>query len=808
MLNLNLIKFTNRIISDLFAIDDRKAFRSFIKVIFLLLKNNGTLFTVRYMKQVKLHITRYMCGKPLMSNSNGVALVGGFPKRFLLLKPYIDSGKISSIKWTLTLLNFSRSIRPKKSESIPVSVKTITDPYKGTGYTIPGEFMSDFVKHFNLGQLVPTYNTGDFHLSTKSGPSGPSSATALWSFANFPLQLRERVYHLVKRPLSLLFLNVYKYSRFYLQYLKTGKGITYLGRLSIVKDPDCKMRVIAMLDYVTQFLLRPIHSALFRSLRNLPCDRTFTQDPRGPWLENQNSFWSLDLSAATDRLPIALQEKLIKRIFNSADLGWTWRELLQREYVLPQPGPKSGWHFEEDQPDTVRYAVGQPMGAYSSWASLAVTHHLIVLWSAHLCGYDLNFNQYIILGDDVVIKDDRVALKYISVMTRLGVDISESKTHVSKHTYEFAKRWIRGGVELSGLPLSGISDNITSPRIVLTILCEYIFRGNLYLFRGTVMELVIRALKLVQVRVAPRRGMKPRLVRFNHKYLVQLLQPFYTAYRWVLGHMSRDEERNLLVSAMVTEEMPVPAINCSPAFMRAVVTEEVVKLSVGTIYKYLDFKDNLLGYFQSFVDPIQPKVDMVTEFWWLIKRLPSLKWQRIVVSWIRDYELTVTLLWQREDPRHYRYQFSWYGLNNHIMRISDLTKRHIADCDSSSLIDIVKNLIFIDFDELASDERDVRKVMDSVSSVVDSALKALVLRRRLVAVSNNMEYILSGSLRHHINYKSIGFGSDSWVEPRKYESLWAPLARLDREYAHILADLSDLEEEVFRPPEPLPNWDW
>jgi hypothetical protein len=45
-----------------------------------------------------------------------------------------------------------------------------------------------------------------------------------------------------------------------------------------------------------------------------------------------------------------------------------------------------------------------------------------------------------ILGDDIVIKNDKVAKTYIKVMQGLGVDISTNKTHVSSDTYEFAKR--------------------------------------------------------------------------------------------------------------------------------------------------------------------------------------------------------------------------------------------------------------------------------------------------------------------------------------------------------------------------------
>jgi hypothetical protein len=87
----------------------------------------------------------------------------------------------------------------------------------------------------------------------------------------------------------------------------------------------------------------------------------------------------------------------------------------------------------------LRYAVGQPMGAYSSWAVFTISHHLVVQWCSHLCNQD-NFDKYILLGDDIVINNDKIANKYITIMTRLGVDISNAKTHVSKNTYEFAKR--------------------------------------------------------------------------------------------------------------------------------------------------------------------------------------------------------------------------------------------------------------------------------------------------------------------------------------------------------------------------------
>lgn len=44
------------------------------------------------------------------------------------------------------------------------------------------------------------------------------------------------------------------------------------------------------------------------------------------------------------------------------------------------------------------------------------------------------------LGDDIVINNDRVSKRYKQLLAFLGVETSDSKTHTSKHLYEFAKR--------------------------------------------------------------------------------------------------------------------------------------------------------------------------------------------------------------------------------------------------------------------------------------------------------------------------------------------------------------------------------
>lgn len=80
--------------------------------------------------------------------------------------------------------------------------------------------------------------------------------------------------------------------------------------------------------------------------------------------------WCYDLSAATDRLPIKLQISILNSMLGHIECsgydtgvsyGQAWAELLvNREYFLPKQEPLV---LVEKK---LKYAVGQPMGAYSS----------------------------------------------------------------------------------------------------------------------------------------------------------------------------------------------------------------------------------------------------------------------------------------------------------------------------------------------------------------------------------------------------------------------------------------------------------
>jgi hypothetical protein len=122
-------------------------------------------------------------------------------------------------------------------------------------------------------------------------------------------------------------------------------------------------------------------------LKGIPQDGTFDQlKPVKALMKRSKTGYlaSFDLSAATDRLPVLVQKSILAVMFNPA-FAERWRALLvDREYSILPPvrdRPSDPIHLY-DVSDHYRYAVGQPMGAYSSWAMLALTHHAIVQFAA------------------------------------------------------------------------------------------------------------------------------------------------------------------------------------------------------------------------------------------------------------------------------------------------------------------------------------------------------------------------------------------------------------------------------------------
>lgn len=224
-----------------------------------------------------------------------------------------------------------------------------------------------------------------------------------------------------------------------------------IGKLHAKEEPAGKVRLFAMADAPTQWALYPLHEFIMEQLREIPQDGTFNQTKPLGALVSSKELYSYDLTAATDRLPISLQVRILSVLFGGK-LAEAWSTLLiNRSYGFHQMGYDK-WH------GTYKYAVGQPMGAYSSWAMLALTHHFLVQTAAWRSGHipiGVWFRDYAVLGDDLVIAQGTVAKEYLILLKELGMPVNLQKSLVSLDgsAMEFAKRTLWKGNDISPVPI-------------------------------------------------------------------------------------------------------------------------------------------------------------------------------------------------------------------------------------------------------------------------------------------------------------------------------------------------------------------
>jgi len=398
----------------------------------------------------------------------------------------IREGRPEIIRLYLTLFALFRII------NIPAKVKlgTITDPFNGRD----PEFLDSYLSRFNSLFIQPTIKGipvfermseyGGMFPIWKSSP-GTSKEDGPNPYSSHPLtmivtgislmrdsELKKSILYLLEQYLPIEDPFIGRVSIRNKKFGTVAKIISLLkridemgpvripgvkvpkdlGKLALKHEPAGKMRVFAMVDPWTQWALKPLHELIFFILKHYKTDGTFDQmRPIHNLLQNSSELYSLDLSSATDRLPISLQQKLLEE-FTSSSYALAWKTLLvERTYSVPlkaNTGIKS-----------VKYAVGQPMGALSSWAMLALTHHFLVqsaYWRAYPHNIENLYTGYAILGDDLVINDSLVKDQYLEILEELGVECGLHKSLLSPTgtALEFAKRTFYKGVDVSPISLT------------------------------------------------------------------------------------------------------------------------------------------------------------------------------------------------------------------------------------------------------------------------------------------------------------------------------------------------------------------
>lgn len=300
----------------------------------------------------------------------------------------IRAGDPVAIRTTLTLINLYRVM------TFPGTLKlaTITAASKGhEGLNAQiASYIPLFTKlfvwtRFSPSRLFSAYNDFSKHSVFAMFKGGPGVQGMLGQWNTMPWIMLRAAKALKQSPVlweafSLL-LNSADFAKvkFGFKIAESAMDVThndkplvqplpYLGKLGTKAEAAGKIRVFAMVDAWTQWVLYPLHKLAFMILSGVKTDGTFDQLKPLSHLRFGKGLFSLDLSAATDRIPVSLQRRLWTSIMGS-EIAGAWANLLvSRSYRL---------HTGDSYRD-LNYAVGQPMGALSSWASLALIHHFLV----------------------------------------------------------------------------------------------------------------------------------------------------------------------------------------------------------------------------------------------------------------------------------------------------------------------------------------------------------------------------------------------------------------------------------------------
>jgi len=101
--------------------------------------------------------------------------------------------------------------------------------------------------------------------------------------------------------------------------------ISPFGQFATKHEAAGKIRVFALVDTVTQSVMKPLHLAIFDLLSKIPNDGTFDQDAAVERCSQKaieyNQAFSFDLSAATDRLPVVLTGAIFESLFRIQGLS-------------------------------------------------------------------------------------------------------------------------------------------------------------------------------------------------------------------------------------------------------------------------------------------------------------------------------------------------------------------------------------------------------------------------------------------------------------------------------------------------------
>lgn len=425
-------------------------------------RDEGKLQAVLKMKAFYNYSLRYSCGLSSPPIPFTRTDKDGFPKKLGKFKPYL-LGSPDARRAALTILQLYKLVKVEP----PYTLQSVTGVYTGKEdlewigdfkYVVNQVFPLD-EQHTRISKLKP-----GFHISGSNGPNGPSLGSA---FVDREVIKGTNLEESIKELSSLTGFT-------YLSGLLTSTSCTpeiahknkrqaVHSRIRIKYEPGGKARPFAIVDFFSQSSLKSIHDFTMDWLKGVRTDGSKDHSIAAKAVREWTKFpklrtWSFDLTTATDRFPVFLQEIVLEQMFGQK-IKDCWKDIIcNRTFIGPQG-------------EEVRFSVGQPLGALSSWSVFAITHHLL-LQTAAFRSFKREFKwfkHYRMIGDDITISGyEPVAKEYKSMLDSLGVNISIDKSVLPEqcsdgNCAEIAKRLFQNGIEVTPLPPNAIIENLENP---------------------------------------------------------------------------------------------------------------------------------------------------------------------------------------------------------------------------------------------------------------------------------------------------------------------------------------------------------
>lgn len=404
-------------------------------------KCSGVEWTIKRLKGLKVDLLRRAEGLPPLSwvrkNRHGdvYGILGS-------LFRWSDTNEKNFSKCVQAFNAYTYYILPSLTEGQKEKFLSGINPEKGDG--LDEDFHKSFSKHVSrtlrkrsvqeiASPLVTYVGSSEKKAPTLSGKSVPQSDQILLDLKVLSHPSGLQLFSKYRDLYDPLLRGLKSFRRFMDRYagnsMLSSNEPVKCGSIHFLQEPGGKLRSIASPFRIHQEALRPFGRELYLLVKSLPWDCTFDQTKAIPSIQSHlrqgGQVHSIDLSSATDHFPLSIQETALRAIFPEDD----WKHI-----DLFIEISRGSWSSPIGD---LQWTKGQPLGLYPSFGSFTLTHGLLLHYLAG--SFD---HQFYVVGDDVVILDDELRDKYVSMLERMGCPWSSDKSLSSNKLAEFAGKII------------------------------------------------------------------------------------------------------------------------------------------------------------------------------------------------------------------------------------------------------------------------------------------------------------------------------------------------------------------------------